>query len=135
MLKMQLGVDVSSSLRRICQGQGCTLFMGLVAAMSGLFYRYTGQTDLILGSPVAGRDHVDLEDQIGLYANTLALRICFEHRDSFQQLLGRVKEKLLGAYGHQQYPFDELVEELQLRRDRSRNPLFGIQVIVQETDG
>src|SRR5258707_8081496 len=98
MLKMQLGVDVSSSLRRICQEQGCTLFMGLVAAVSGLFYRYTGQTDMILGSPVAGRDHVDLEDQIGFYVNTMALRVCLEHGDSYERLLGRVKEKLLGGY-------------------------------------
>jgi len=125
--------NVSEGLRSLVQAQGCTLFMGLLAAVNTLFYRYTQQKDIIIGSPIAGRWHIDLEDQIGFYVNTLALRTRFEGEDTYRQLLENVKQVTLGAYEHQIYPFDSLVDELQLQRDISRNPLFDIQVIVQDT--
>ncbi|WP_212003973.1 non-ribosomal peptide synthase/polyketide synthase [Chitinophaga sp. HK235] len=109
---------------------GATLFMSLMAGLNGLFYRYSGQTDILLGSPVAGRAHASLENQIGLYLNTLAIRTSFEATDTYENLLTRQKETLLDAYAHQDYPFDALVEELSVRRDISRSALFDILVVM-----
>ncbi len=118
-------------LKQLCLDQGATLFMGLLAAVKALFYHYTGQTDVIIGSPMAGRDSVDLEEQIGFYINTLALRTSFSAEDSYIDLLGKVKQVTLEANQHQHYPFDELVGDLHLRQDMSRNPLFDVQVILK----
>src|SRR5258708_6745925 len=123
--------DLSRQFKAMLQEQDGTLFMGLLAAVNGLLYRYTGQKDIIIGSPIAGREHVDLEDEIGFYVNTLALRTRFKNTDSYKDLVENIKRTTLGAYEHQLYPFDELVDELQLHRDISRNPLFDVQVIVQ----
>ncbi|RAJ77623.1 non-ribosomal peptide synthase protein (TIGR01720 family)/amino acid adenylation domain-containing protein [Chitinophaga dinghuensis] len=124
----------TTALKDLCRQLGGTLYMGLLAGMSALFYRYTGQTDIIIGSPVAGREHADLEDQIGLYANTLALRCRFNGEEGFSQLFSHIRQTVIGAFEHQVYPFDELVESLQLQRDISRNPLFDVQVVLQHAD-
>jgi len=126
-----INAQISDSLRVLSQEQGATLFMGLLAAVNVLLYRNTFQEDIILGSPIAGREHVDLEDQIGFYVNTLALRTRFSGDDSYSELLENVKQVTLGAYAHQVYPFDELVDELPLRRDMSRNALFDVMVALQ----
>ncbi|WP_428229088.1 amino acid adenylation domain-containing protein [Flavobacterium sp.] len=118
----------------LCQSQGSTLFMGLLATVKILLYRYTNQTDIVVGSPIAGREHADLQSQIGLYVNTLALRTQFEEQVSFKELLNTVKKITLDAYEHQIYPFDELIEQLSLKRDRSRNPLFDVMVTLQDVD-
>ncbi|WP_264530520.1 non-ribosomal peptide synthetase [Flavobacterium sp. N502540] len=112
----------------LCQSQDCTSFMGFVALTKLLLYRYTNQNDIVIGSPVAGRENFDLQDQIGFYVNTLALRTQFRKTDSFKELLSNIKEVTLGAYEHQSFPFDELVEILPLKRDLSRNPLFDVMV-------
>ncbi len=122
-----------NAFKKLNQNNGTTLFMGLVAVVNSLLYRYSGQTDIVLGSPMAGRNHWDLEDQIGIYANTLALRTRFSENESFHELLIKVKEVVLGAHQHQVYPFDELVDALRLPKDMSRNPLFDVQVILQNT--
>ncbi|WP_298734484.1 amino acid adenylation domain-containing protein [uncultured Chitinophaga sp.] len=127
----QLEAAITSGLRALCQSSDSTLFMGLLAAVKVLLYRYTGQEDIIIGSPVAGREHSDLEDQIGFYVNTLALRTQFSGTDSFQQLLSRIKQVTLDAYEHQSYPFDALVEELDLQRDLSRSVLFDVMLVLQ----
>jgi amino acid adenylation domain-containing protein/non-ribosomal peptide synthase protein (TIGR01720 family) len=127
----QIEAQASNNLRTLAMQQGCTLFMSLMSTINLLIYKYTGQEDIIIGSPVAGREHPDLEDQVGFYANTLALRTQFSGNDNFLQLLERVKQVTIGATAHQLYPFDQLVGDLQLVRDRSRHPLFDIQVIVQ----
>jgi non-ribosomal peptide synthetase component F len=106
--------------------------MGLLTAVNALLYRYTGQSDLIVGSPVAGREHADLEDQIGFYVNTLALRTRFSGEDTFLDLLANVRQLTLGAFGHKVYPFDQLVDDLNLRRDMSRNALFDVMVTLQD---
>ncbi len=121
-------------LRKCCQREGSTLFMGILATVNALLYRYTAQQDIIIGTPVAGRDHIDLEDQIGLYANTLALRTRFEGTHSFRELLRNIREVTTTAWEYQLYPFDKLVGDLGLQRDMGRNPLFDIQVIVQNPD-
>ncbi|MBO9703698.1 MAG: amino acid adenylation domain-containing protein, partial [Sporocytophaga sp.] len=121
-------------IKRISQEQGGTLFMGLLALVNTLLYRYSNQEDIIIGSPIAGREHADLENQIGFYVNTLALRTRFKGEDNFLELLKRVKEVTLGAYEHQIYPFDELVDSLDMQRDMSRNPLFDVMVMLQNQD-
>ncbi|MBC9912778.1 non-ribosomal peptide synthetase, partial [Chitinophaga varians] len=123
--------DVIAQFNAVCQGHQATLFMGLMAVMNGLLYRYTGQEDIIIGSPVVNREHPDLENQIGLYLNTIALRTRFEGTDSFEVLLNKVKETTLAAYEHQVYPFDTLLENLNVRRDMSRSPVFDIMVMLQ----
>jgi len=133
MIKGKIGKGVSEELRAVSQGHGCTLFMGLLAAVNALLHRYTGQEDIITGSPIAGREHADLEGQIGFYLNMLPLRIQVKSADTFEELLSRVKDITLGAYEHQAYPFDELVDEVDIRRDVSRSALFDVMVVLQNS--
>ncbi|MGB8194787.1 MAG: condensation domain-containing protein, partial [Chitinophagaceae bacterium] len=126
--------DTAIKLKALLSDQKCTLFMGLVAVVDALLYKYTGQEDIIIGSPIDSRDHVDLENQIGFYLNTLALRTTFSGNDGYSALLQKVKQVTVKAYDHQSYPFDELVEELQLQRDMSRNPLFDVSVVLLTKD-
>ncbi|WP_342332917.1 amino acid adenylation domain-containing protein [Pedobacter sp. FW305-3-2-15-E-R2A2] len=123
-----------SGLRVLVQSAGATDFMGVLAAVNALLYRYSGQDDLIVGSPIAGRNHSDLEDQIGFYVNTLALRSRIGEGESYRSLLEQTREITLGAYEHQVYPFDELVNDLRLPVDRSRNPLFDVMVELQHVE-
>jgi len=123
--------ELTNKLLEFLKTEEATLFMGLLSAVNVLFYQYTNQEDITIGSPIAGRDHTDLENQIGFYVNTLALRTRFSKEDNFKDVLSKVKEVVLGAHEHQLYPFDELVSSLNIPRDMSRNPLFDVQVIVQ----
>ncbi|MBB5624270.1 amino acid adenylation domain-containing protein, partial [Pedobacter cryoconitis] len=127
--------SASKGLKHLIQEQGGTLFMGLLAVVNVLLHRYSGQEDLIVGSPIAGRENIDLEDQIGFYVNTLALRSRFKGTDSFKDLLDHVKQVTLDAYAHQVFPFDELVDALQLQRDMSRSPLFDVMLVLQNNGG
>lgn len=130
-LEKLLPDDVVKSLQSLCSKEGTTLFMGLLAAVNGVLYQYSGQEDIIIGAPLAGREHRELEDQIGLYLNTIALRTQFKGTDSFSGLLGRVREVMLNAYKHGSYPFDMLVEKLRIRNDMSRSILFDVWVVLQ----
>jgi amino acid adenylation domain-containing protein len=129
-----IDTGTAAGFKLLNREQGTTLFMGLLAAVNTLLYRYSGQEDLIIGSPVAGREKPELEDQIGLYLNTLALRSEFSGNDSYRELLQRVKQTTLNAYEHQAYPFDELVDELKLKHDLSRNALFDVMVVLLNTE-
>jgi non-ribosomal peptide synthetase component F len=120
--------EQTAALNSLFHDEGCTLFMGLVTVVNSLLYRYTGSEDIIIGSPIAGREHSDLEDQIGFYVNTLPLRTQFNGAVSFKELLNKVKRITLDAYDHQSYPFEALVDELNLRRDMSRSALFDVLV-------
>lgn len=131
LLSVKLGREQTKALRDLCSRHNVTLFMALLATLKALFYRYTAQEDMIIGCPVAGRDHAALDDQIGFYINTLVMRTRFSGDDSFTGLLQRVKEVTLPAFEHQLYPFDRLVEELHLKRDMSRSPLFDVTMILQ----
>ncbi|RKR04557.1 amino acid adenylation domain-containing protein [Flavobacterium sp. 90] len=126
--------NISNPFKDLCQSQGATLFMGLLAAVKVLLYRYTDQSDIIVGSPIAGREDIDLQNQIGFYVNTLALRTQFNANDNFKELLSNIKDVTVSAYEHQIYPFDELVDHLSLKRDMSRNPLFDVMVTFQNSD-
>lgn len=118
----------------LVQKRTASFFMGLVAIVKALLYRYTGQDDLIVGTPVAGREHPDLEDQIGFYVNTLVLRTQLDGRRGFNDLLDNVKDVALKAYENQHYPFNLLVEELGLKRDISRSPIFDVMVVLQDAN-
>ena len=105
--------------------------MTLLAAFSALLERYTRQEDLTVGTPIAGRTRAETEDLIGLFVNTLALRVDLSGGPSFLELLGRVRETALSAYAHQELPFERLVEELSPERDLSRPPLVQALLAVQ----
>jgi amino acid adenylation domain-containing protein/FkbM family methyltransferase len=118
--------EVAVSLRSLSQQQGCTLFMTLLAAIDVLLYRYSGQEDIAVGTPVAGRNRAEVEPLIGFFVNTLVLRSDLSGEPSFIELMKGVREVCLGAYAHQDVPFEKLVEELQPERDPSRSPLFQV---------
>jgi amino acid adenylation domain-containing protein len=130
-LNTYIDKTISMKLKKYSEATGGSLFMGLLAAWNILMYKYTGQKDIIIGSPVAGRDHADLEDQIGFYVNTLALRNEIKPEESFDAFFKRLKDKTLKSYNHQMYPFDRLVEELDLQRDTSRSAVFDMMLILQ----
>lgn len=125
---------LSAEFKLLVKKQGATLFMGLVAAVNALLYRYTSQQDFIIGSATAGRQHPDLEKQIGFYVNTLALRTRFDAKKGFGELLENVKAVSLGAYEHQAFSFDLLVDGLNPKRDISRSVLFDVMVDLQNAD-
>src|SRR5712692_8761933 len=110
-----------------------TLFMSLLAPFEVLLYRYSGQADISVGSPIAGRTRREVEELIGFFVNTLVLRTEIKGEESFRQLLRRVREVCLGAYGHQEVPFEKLVEELEPERSLSHSPLFQVMFVLQNT--
>jgi tyrocidine synthetase-3 len=129
-----LSIEESQHLAKFAKTKEVSFYMLLQAALDVLLYKYTGQTDIVTACPIAGREHADLEDQIGFYVNTLAIRIRLEKEDTFQTVLERAKEAMLGAYAHQVYPFDLLIEELDLERDLSRSPLTDVMLSLQNTE-
>ncbi|EGK86184.1 amino acid adenylation domain protein [Microcoleus vaginatus FGP-2] len=130
---LELPNNLTQALKALSQQERVTLFMTLLAAFQTFLYRYTGQEDIIVGTPIAGRNQVEAEGLIGFFVNTLALRTYLSGNPTFQELLGRVREVALGAYAHQDLPFEKLVEELQPERDRSRTPLFQVMFVLQNT--
>ncbi|WP_373526933.1 amino acid adenylation domain-containing protein [Nostoc sp.] len=127
----EISPEQSAALKTLSQEQGCTLFMTLLAAFKTLLYRYTGSEDIVVGSPIANRTHAEIERLIGFFVNTLVLRTKLEGNLTFEELLSRVREVALGAYSHQDLPFDVLVEELQPHRSLSYTPLFQIMFVLQ----
>ena len=119
--------SLSEGLRQLSQRQGCTLYMTLLAAFQLLLYRYTGQEEIVVGSPIANRNRAELEPMIGFFANTLALRSSMAGNPTFLELLAQVQERVQAAYDHQELPFERLVESLQTERNLAYNPL--VQVI------
>jgi len=121
------------NLPRFCAEQGVSPFMVLLAGVLGLLHRYSGDEDIIIGTPVANRERLDLEEQIGLYLNTLALRVRVERETPLSELLDRVRATVLEAQQHQNYPFDSLIQDLKVKRSTDRNPLFDVMVVMQDT--
>ncbi len=123
--------DLAQQLHKLAQANGATLFMVLQAAFALLLHRYSGQRDICVGTPVAGRERAELEGLIGFFVNTLVLRTRIEPQASFEQLLGQAKETALGAYAHQELPFEQLVEHLRPQRSLSYAPLFQVMFVLQ----
>ncbi len=126
-----LSSRLSGRLKELSQKEGTTLFMTLLAAFQTLLYRYTGQDDIVVGSPIANRNRAETEQLIGFFVNTLVMRTRLAGNPRFIDLLKDVRAMTLGAYQHQDLPFEELVEDLQPKRDLSRSPIFQMMFILQ----
>ncbi|WP_225840660.1 condensation domain-containing protein, partial [Streptomyces sp. NK08204] len=127
--------EVADALRATASGQGASLFMALLSLFQIVLARYCRQDDIAVGTPIAGRNRAETEDLIGFFVNTLVLRTDLSGDPAFTELLGRVKDTALGAYDHQDLPFERLVEELAPDRDLSRNPLFQTMFVLQAPGG
>lgn len=128
---IHLSAALTRGLKTLSQQQNVTLFMTLLAALQVLLHRYSGQDDIVVGTAIAGRNRQELENLIGFFVNTLALRTDLSGTPSFSQLLSWVREICLKAYAHQDLPFEKLVAELQVQRDMSRHPLFQVMLVLQ----
>ena len=123
-----------AALRRMAARERASLFIILNAALKAAIFRLTGAEDVILGVPVAGRTHIDLENQIGFFVNTLPLRDEIHPYEGFRDLLYRIRRTTTEAFEHQAYPFDRLVNELNLERDTSRSPLFDVMLVLHNNE-
>ncbi|HYO73087.1 MAG TPA: amino acid adenylation domain-containing protein, partial [Archangium sp.] len=130
-LPVALSKDLSKRLLQLCQREGVTPFMALLASFQLLLSRYSNQDDIAVGSPIAGRRNAELEGLIGFFVNTLVLRSRIDSRASFRSLLSQVRSTTLDAFEHQDVPFEKLVEELRPPRDLSRTPLFQVMFALQ----
>ncbi|WP_459209767.1 amino acid adenylation domain-containing protein [Aquimarina rhabdastrellae] len=131
LLSTYLDKEATSFIKEYSKSNGGSLFTGLLTVLNVLLYRYTSERDIIIGTPVAARDHLDLKDQIGFYVNTLPLRNEINPEETFTSFYSRLKEATLTTFNHQMYPFDRLVEDLNLDRDTSRSALFDILLVLQ----
>ena len=130
---VRLPKEITERLDALCRREGVTLFMTLLAAFKTLLYFYSRQADILVGAPIANRGRAGLEDLIGFFVNTLVMRTDLSGDPTFAELLARVREITLGAYAHQDVPFERLVEELQPERSLSHTPLFQVLFVLQNT--
>ncbi|SDG58787.1 Phosphopantetheine attachment site, partial [Paenibacillus sp. cl6col] len=133
-IEFEINPVVTGQLNQLASNHECTLYMVLMSAYQILLSKYCGQEDIIVGTPVAGRNHADLEPLIGMFVNTLAIRNRPQGDKTFQSFLAEVKESTLGAFEHQEYPFEELIDLLKLQWETSRNPLFDTVFVLQNTE-
>jgi amino acid adenylation domain-containing protein/non-ribosomal peptide synthase protein (TIGR01720 family) len=130
-VSITLDNNLKERLKRLAETQGATLYMVMLAVYGILLERYTGQQDILVGTPTAGRNHADLEDIVGMFVNTLPIRTRINRRAVFTEQLQDVRRNVLSAFQHQNYPFERLVEKLAVSRDLSRNPLIDTMFILQ----
>jgi amino acid adenylation domain-containing protein len=122
---------LAEKLRVLAREEGVTLFMLLLTVFDVLLSRYSGQHDVVVATPAAGRDRADFERLVGLFVNTLVMRTSLEGDPSFGELVARVRDLCLDAFAHGDLPFEKLVQELHPQRDLSRNPLFQVMFVLQ----
>ncbi|HEU4963561.1 MAG TPA: condensation domain-containing protein, partial [Bacilli bacterium] len=133
-LRFELGRELTDRLQQLAAENGMTLYMILLAAYALLLGKYANQEDVVIGSPVAGRAHPDAESVMGMFVNTLALRVRPERERTLGEFLAAVKERVVAAFDHQEYPYEQLIEQVGVRRDLSRNPLFDVLLVLQNAD-
>src|SRR5262249_58299609 len=126
--RLELGASLIESLGSLSRREGATLFMTLMAAFKVVLMKYSGQEDISIGTAIANRTRKEVEGLIGFFVNTLVMRTDLSGNPSFRKLVRREREVALGAYGHQEAPFEKLVEELNPQRDLSRSPLFQVMM-------
>ncbi|KQO32132.1 hypothetical protein ASF10_21385 [Flavobacterium sp. Leaf82] len=130
-LQKEFSLEFFDKIRNFSLKYHTSVFTVLEAGVKSLLYRYSNQNDIVVGTPVAGREHPDLENQLGLFINTLPLRTVFEDRNTFSTIIKKETDSFLSAYQHQIYPFDELINNLNLNYDLSRSLLFDVLVVFQ----
>jgi amino acid adenylation domain-containing protein len=131
----ELDAKTTNDVHNLIKEKGVTLFMFLTTIVKTLLYKYSKQKDIIVGTPIAGRNHAELENQIGLYINTLAFRTIIKEDETFESLLNTIKQNSLEAFKYQNYPFDSLIEDLKITRDPSRSTFFDVLIALQNTAG
>lgn len=133
-LEFDLGGELSQRLYAVCKTEGVTLFMLLLTAFKVLLHRYSGQSDVCVGSPVTNRNYKELEGLVGLFINTIALRTNWQGNPTFKELLSLVKEETITSFQYQDTPFDQVVSRVVKKREPSRNPIFQVMFSL-ETKG
>src|SRR5262249_25162476 len=129
--RVEIGMQSSEILRMLSRREGATMFMVLMAAFKVVLMRYGGEEDVAVGTVIANRTRREVEGLIGFFVNTLVMRTDLGGNPSFRELIRREREVALGAYGHQEVPFEKLVEEINPKRDLSRSPLFQVMMVVE----
>ncbi len=130
-LPWSLSQEFTEKLQSFSRERGVTMFMTLLAGFQVLLSRYSNQDDVVVGTPIANRNRAEIEEMIGFFTNTLVLRTRLAAESTFSEILSQVKETALGAYAHQEMPFEKLVEELQPERNLGQNPLFQVMFSYQ----
>jgi hypothetical protein len=125
---------LGDALAALGREQGATFYMTMLAAFAVLLYRLSGEEDVVIGSPIANRNDLELQNLIGFFTNTMALRVQVGGNPSFREVVARARATALGAYDHQDLPFEKVVERLAPRRDPSYNPLFQVNFRAQATE-
>lgn len=134
LFRFRADAELTAELNGLARQSGATLYMVLLAAYHILLGRYSGQDDIWIGAPVAGRNRADLQEMMGMFVNTLVMRNAPVGTKPFREFLDEVREHALQAFEHQDYQFEMLVDQLEVRRDLSRNPLFDVSFILQNTE-
>src|SRR6185369_13866548 len=129
--KFELPAAVTPELKSLCRQEGASFFMILLAAFNVLLYRYTGQKDIVVGTPSSGRSRLETEKVIGFFVNTLVLRTKLSGATTFRELLREIRENALSAYTHNELPFEKVVEEVNPTRSLSHSPLFQVMFIME----
>jgi len=130
-MEFNFSEELTLKLKDFCTNNGGTFFTGILTTLKILFYKYTGNKDIIVGSPITNRTLKELENQVGFYGNTLAMRTEFSDNDSFLSMYSKVKKTVVEAYNNAEYPFIRLIDDLKIQKDQSRNPLVNILVALQ----
>ena len=129
--QLVVGKEVAERLKQVGRSERATLFMTMMAAFKILLYRYSGRRDILVGTPIANRNRAECEGLIGFFVNTLVIRTQMDPRETFGSVVRKVRESSIGAYAHQDLPFEKLVDEMQPTRSLSHNPIFQVMVVLQ----